>query len=112
MPFDTIKQDNLTASTRTANLLAGRILEFLPYDANVTIYAISSAAGIKLDVFADTDQVITNSEIVSIGTTLNYNDNILTSFDAAAGSRISIFATETAAAATTDILIGYEVNPL
>lgn len=112
MPRVQLNQANLSASTRTANLLSGNNLEFIPYDANVTLSAVSSASGIKVTCFADQDLIIDDSEIISIGTTLDMSAHVMDSFDVEAGTRISIFLRETAAAATTDVLLAMDVQPL
>jgi len=54
---------NLTASTRTSNILAGDVNEFVSVPSQVTIYAVSSAIGIKITVFADSDLLIDQKEI-------------------------------------------------
>lgn len=110
MPSILLNQANLTASTKTANLLAGSIFEFLNANAQVNVYAVSSAGGIRMQVMADSQTVVDDNEIVTIGTTLIDKDHLITTFNAYAGTRLSLFLRETAAAGTTDVLLKIEVN--
>lgn len=112
MPRSMFNQANLTASTRTANILAGDINEFVEEDSQVNIYAISSAANVRMTAFADSDILIDDKEIVGIGTSLLIPDHLIDSFPVAAGSRLAIFLRETGAVATTDVLLAVDVQPL
>jgi len=103
---------NLAASTRTSNLLAGDINEFVPVPSMVTIYGISSATGIKLTVMASKDTVVDRKEITAIGTSLLIPDHMRTQFAVGAGTRLAIFLDETAGVATTDVPIAVDVDPL
>jgi hypothetical protein len=103
---------NLTASVRTANILSGDINEFITVPSMVFLYNVASAAGVHMTMFADSDVAIDNKEIVAIGTSLIKPDHLLDSFAVGAGTRLSLFADERAAAATTDLLTGVEVIPL
>lgn len=105
-------QVNLTASTKTANILSGDINEFVTEDSLVTIYAISSAVGIRLSMLADSDVLVDDKEIVTIGTSLIIPDNMVDTFPVAAGTRLALFLRETAAVATTDVLLAVDVQPL
>jgi hypothetical protein len=100
---------NLTASTRTANILAGDINEFVSEGGVVNIYAVSSAIGVKISVFADSDVVIEKKEIPFIGTTLDKQAHFLDSFEVDPGTRLQVFLDETAASGTTDVYTGIEV---
>jgi len=95
---------NLTASTKTANLLAGTDLAFAPEDGTITLWAVSSAAGINIEMGVGADKAITDREIIAIGTTLSTIDHMVASFDVAGGAPLSLFFRETAAAGTTDVL--------
>lgn len=112
MPKSMKYNANLTASTKTANLLSGDVNEFVPYDAVVRITAVSSAIGVNLSVFADSDLLVDDKEIPFIGTSLIDKDHLIDEFEVDAGTRLAIFARETAAAATTDIYTCVEVTPL
>lgn len=94
---------NLTASAKTANIIAGAIVEFVPTRSVVSVYHTSSAGGVNSTIFADSDNVVDDKEIVFIGTTL-LEDHLFSQFEVAGGTRLSIFLRETAAAATTDVL--------
>jgi len=104
-------QANLSASTKTANLLAGDINEFVTQRSAVTIYAVSSAAGVRLTQLADKDVAVDDKEIVAIGTTLDLSQHMVDSFAVYPGTRLALTLRETAAAATTDVLIAVEVTP-
>lgn len=103
---------NLAASTKTANLLAGDINEFVAVPSMVTIYAISSATGVRMTVLASSDVVVDDKEITAIGTSLIVPDNLRTSFAVGAGTRLACFLRETAAVATTDVPLAVDVDPL
>jgi len=110
MGFSTVYSANLSASTKTANVISGDVNEFVSNGGTVTIYAVSSAIGVKMSVFADSDLIIDDKEIPFIGTTLVKKDHFLDSFEVEPGTRLSIFLRETAAAATTDVYTGVETE--
>lgn len=112
MPNSTIYNLNLAASTKTANILAGDINEFITQMSQVNIYQVSSATGVRTTVLADSDVAVDDKEIAAIGTTLNKSDHLLDSFVVGPGTRLAIFLRETAAAATTDVYTSVEVVPL
>lgn len=112
MPKTMLYNANLTASTKTANILAGDVNEFIPYDAIVRITSVSSAIGVRTSIFADSDLVVDDKEIPFIGTSLIDKDHVIDEFPVAAGTRLGIFLRETAAAGTTDVYTGVEVTPL
>lgn len=111
MPKSVFYNANLTASTKTANILSGDVNEFVPYDAVVRLTAVSSAIGIKVSVFADSDLLVDDKEIPFIGTSLIDKDHVIDEFMVEAGTRLAIFLRETAAAGTTDVYTGIEVTP-
>jgi hypothetical protein len=112
MSYSSFNQANLSASTKTSNILSGDINEFVGQPSRVNIYAVSSAGGVRLNMLADSDVAIDDKEIVSIGTSLDKSQHLLDSFAVFAGTRLALTLRETAAAATTDVLIGVEVLPL
>lgn len=105
-------QANLTASTKTANILAGDINEFVTQNSIVQIFAVSSATAIRMTVLADSDVAVDDKEILGIGTTLDLSQHLVTSFPVYAGTRLAIFLRETAGVATTDVLLALEVTPI
>jgi hypothetical protein len=105
------KTANLASGTKSANVLAGDVNEFVPYDAEVKIRAVSSAIGIKLSLFADTDLLSDDKEIPYIGTSLIDKDHIVDEFFVEAGTRLSAFLRETASVSTTDIYFSVEITP-
>lgn len=112
MPKTVLYNANLTASTKTANILAGDVNEFIPYDAMVRITNVSSAIGVRISVFADSDLLVDDKEIPFIGTSLIDKDHVTDQFEVEAGTRLAVFLRETAAVATTDVYTGVEVVPL
>lgn len=104
-----IRNDNLTASATTTNILAGTIFEFTTAGlTQINIYQVSSASGVKTQVACDSDIVMDFQEIPNIGTTLDNSAHMVTSFQARGGSRIVIRLQETAAVATTDVITKVE----
>jgi len=100
-----IRQDNLTASTKTSNLLLSTDLAFSPSDGTVTVYGVSSAAGVNLELGVGGDKAVADREILFLGTTIDVSAHNITSFNVAGGSPLSLFLRETAAASTTDVII-------
>ena len=111
MASSTIYSVNLTASTKTANILAGDVNEFIGQRSMVTIYQVSSAIGVRVTVLADSDVAVDDKEIPFIGTSLIKKDHIIDQFAVFPGTRLSITLRETAAAATTDVYTCVEVTP-
>ena len=105
-------QANLAASTKTANILAGDINEFVTQPSIVTIYAISSAIGVRMNLLASSDVAIDDKEILPIGTSLLVPDHLIDQIAVSAGTRLSLTLRETAASATTDVLLAVDVQPL
>jgi hypothetical protein len=112
MPKSVFYSTNLAASTKTANILAGDVNEFVPYDAVVRITSVSSAIGIRLSVFADSDLLVDDKEVPFIGTSLIDKDHVIDEFMVEAGTRLAVEHRETAAAATTDVYLGVEIQPV
>jgi len=110
--YSSFNQANLAASTKTANILSGDINEFITSPSVINIYAVSSASGVRLSMLADSDVAIDDKEIVAIGTSLDKSQHLLDSFAVFAGTRLALTLRETAAVATTDVLIGVEVLPM
>lgn len=111
MSYTTVNTTNISANTKSANILAGNVNEFVTALSQVNIYAVSSASGIKVTVLADSDVAIDDAEIVAIGTSLDKSQHLLDSFVVMPGTRLSVFLRETANVSTTDILTGIEVIP-
>jgi len=110
-----LNQANLTASTKTTNLLANTELANVPigdsdvYEINV--YAVSSAGGVNLTLQSAEQTLINDKEIVAIGTTLNTLDHSIGSFYAIGGAPLQLTLRETAAVGTTDVLLRIEAEP-
>lgn len=106
---------NLSASTKTTNLLNATELATCPTGVPayiISIYNVSSASGVN-QTFQTADGVVINDkEIIRIGTTLNEQDHLVGEFIVPAGSPLSYFLRETAAAATTDVLTKVVAEPI
>lgn len=112
MPRSSFESANLAASTRTANILAGDINEFVAFPALIRLYGVSSAANVHATMFADSEVTIDNKEIVSLGTSLLVPDHLIDEFEVEAGTRLALFYDERGAVATTDVLTAIDVIPL
>lgn len=112
MPKSTAYSANITALSKTANLLNGDNNEFVPYDALISIRAVSSATGIRLNILADSDVLMSDQEIPYIGTTLIDDQHVIDSFEVEAGTRLSATLRETANVGTTDVYFSVEITPL
>lgn len=112
MPKSVIYTANQAALSKTANLLSGDVNEFVPYDAEVKLRAVSSAIGIKLSVFADSDLIVDDKEIPYVGTTLIDKDHVVDSFVVEGGTRLAVTARETANVATSDHYVSVEITPI
>jgi len=112
MAYFATNQVNISASTKTANLMSGEQLEFISGEAPVMIrlYAVSSAIGVNLSAFADNDVIVDDQEIVNIGTTLNRSDHLIDQFVVLPGTRLFVTLREVAGTATTDVLVALETD--
>lgn len=100
-----LRNDNLTASTKTANLLANTDLAFAPDDGEITIYGVTSAVGVNMEVGIANSKAISDRELLFIGTTIDVSAHEIASFPVPAGAPLSLFLRETAAAGTTDVIL-------
>lgn len=112
MPKSVIYSENLAANTKSANLFSGDVNEFIPYDALVQIRSVTSAVGMRLSVFADSDLLVDDKPIPYIGTSLIDKDHVIDSFEVSAGTRMAVTLRETVGVATTDTYVGLEVTPI
>jgi len=112
MGYSTSNTVNLGANATSANLLSGDINEFVTVPSQVNIFAVSSAIGTNITVLADSDVAVDDQEILAIGTSLDKSQHLVDSFLVAAGTRLSARLRDTSGAATNDILVGVEVNPV
>jgi hypothetical protein len=107
----TINTVNLTANSKTANILAGNINEFVATRSRVQLACISSASGVKLTFLAGSDVGIDDAEILNIGTALVYPDSVIDTYLVGPGTRMLLTLRETAGVSTTDILTSVDVQP-
>lgn len=106
----TIYSANLAASTKTANIMIGDINEFVTEEADVSIYMVSSATGVRASIYADGDLIVDDKEIPFIGTSVDTSAHFFTEFAVAAGTRLAIFLRETSGVATTDVYTVVDVE--
>jgi len=107
----TFNSANLSANSRSANVLQGNINEFIPTRAQVTFFLKSSASGIKATILASSDVAVDNAEIVAIGTTLTMADDGFETITVGPGTRLALFLQETAGSSTTDVIGAIDVQP-
>lgn len=112
MSYSTSNTIDIAANTTSANLLSGDINEFVTVNSQVNLFAVASAADIKITMLADSDVAVDDQQIVAIGTTLDKSQHLVDSFLVSAGTRLALRIRNDSAATTTDILTGVEVNPI
>ncbi len=100
-----IRQDNLSANTKTGNLLANTDLAFASEDGIINIYGVVSASGVNIEVGVGSEKAISDREILMIGTTISKSDHLIATFEVAEKEPISIFLREVAGAATSDAIL-------
>jgi len=101
---------NLAALSKSANLLSGDVNEFITSEADVTFYVVSSAVGVRITIYADSDIIIDDKEILTIGTTIDTSAHLLCQFTCEPGTRLSYTLRETANVATTDVSVAVDVD--
>jgi len=107
----TIVTTNLTANSKTANILAGNINEFVATRSRVQLACVSSASGVRLTFLGGADVGIDDAEILAIGTSLIYPDHVIDTYVVGGGTRMLLTLRETAGVSTTDILTSVDVQP-
>lgn len=87
---------------------------FVGRPSQVTFAIVASAVGIELEVRSGDRTVVPRSTLEAGGTTGVYPniDQKAVSFFAAAGEKLRFTVRETAAAATTDIMLSIDITPL
>ena len=107
MGSSSFRDTDRAALSKSTNLLSGDVNEFVG-PARVNVYAVASALGMRMSVFADDSLVVDDKEIPNIGTSLAKSDHLIDSFAVGPGTRIAVFLRETANVATTDTLVCVE----
>lgn len=107
----TIVTTNLTANTKTGNILAGNINEFVSTRSRVQLATVASASGIRMTFIGGADVGIDDAEILAIGTSLIYPDHVVDTYVVGGGTRMLLSLRETAGVSTTDILTSVDVQP-
>lgn len=100
-----IRRDNLAASTKSGNLLADTDLATAPDDGVIAVYGVSSAVGINIEMGVGSEKAITDRELLFLGTTIDKSAHNIATFAVNDGDNLSLFLRETAAVATTDVLL-------
>lgn len=100
-----IRKDNIAANSKTENLLANTDLAFAPSDGVVQIFGVASASGINIEVGVGNDKAISDREILFYGTSIDKSAHLISEFQVAGGSPLSLFLRETAGVATTDVIL-------
>lgn len=101
---------SVAANTKSADQVSGTY-QFLPFDAEVTVYARGSATGLNVQLFADGTALMNDLAIPYTGTAgaLSQIDHEIASFPLSAGSRIEFYLRNTTAGSLTcDFLISAE----
>lgn len=101
----------LVASSKSSNVLAGDINEFIPYDAVVRVASVTSAATANISIYADSDILTDDKPIPYVGTTLLDSDHKIDEFAVEAGTRLAIFYRETGAGTPT-VKTAVEIVPV
>lgn len=89
------------AGVTTANILAGKALEFVPEPSVVTIGINASAVGMRATVVIGTEVVVDDQEISSINRMPQFPEDVLAEGGAFGGDRINIRLRNTTGGAVT-----------
>lgn len=98
---------SVAANTKSADQISGTY-QFLPFDANVTIYARCSATGMNIQFFANGQAIVNDLAIPWTGTAgaITKQDHGVADFDLPGGSRVEFYLRNTTGGAlTNDYLI-------
>lgn len=79
----------LVANTRSAEQITGSY-EFLPWDAEISIYAVSSTSTGTARIFAGADVVMDDRTIPYVGTTIDTSAHLIDTIQVFAGTRLSL----------------------
>lgn len=103
---------SVAANTKSADQVSGTY-QFLPYDADVNIYARCSATGMNIQAFLNGTAVVNDLAIPWTGTAgaISKQDHEVASFPAEAGSRFEFYLRNTTGGALTNDYI-IEAEPL
>ena len=93
---------SVAANTKSSDQVSGTY-QFLPFDAEVAIYARCSATGMNLQFFANGQAIVNDQAIPWTGTAgaITKKDHEVASFDLPAGSRVECFFRNTTGGALT-----------
>jgi len=109
MPTSTFS-NTLTANQQPTTINSGDANEFVPFDAKVCIYNITSGASATLTAFADADLIVDNRRVTFVGTSL-LEDNLMADFEVNAGTRLIVKLGEISGATPT-VLTKILIEPI
>lgn len=98
---------SVAANSKSTDQVTGTY-QFLPFDADVAIYARCSATGMNVQFFANGQALVNDLAIPWTGTAgaITKQDHEIASFELPQGSRVeAFFRNTTAGALTADLLI-------
>jgi hypothetical protein len=92
--FTIQSNQSIGANATVANVLSGNQFEFIPYDAHIEVLGSIAATGLTYSMYANNELLFSNV-IPNIKTGNNpvYPDDLILSFDAAAGTRLVLSIT-------------------
>lgn len=91
------RTDVIALNSRSSNLLAGETYEFIPAAAIVSVRLAASATGLRFDLGIGGELQVVNGIPPATNRFPLAPDDTITSFSAAQGERLSLFATNTTA---------------
>jgi hypothetical protein len=96
--FTIQKNASIVTVSTTANVLSGEQFEFLPYDAHVEVLGSIAATGMTWSMYANNELLFSGLvPNIKAGNNPVYPDDLLLSFDAAAGTRLVLSMTNASA---------------
>jgi len=101
---------SVSANSKSSDQVTGTY-QFLPFDAEIAVYARCSATGMNLLFFANGQAIVNDLAIPWTGTAgaITRQDHEVASFDLPAGSRVECyFRNTTGGALTADLLVEAE----
>lgn len=82
--------ESVAANTTTANILAGKAMEFIPEPSVVQIGITASAVGLKATVIIGQEVVVDDQEVSGINRMPQFPEDVLAEAGAFAGDRITV----------------------
>lgn len=92
---------SVAANTTTANILAGKAMEFVPEASVIMIGCNASAVGLRATVVIGTEVVVDDQELSSINRMPQFPEDVMAEGGAFPGDRITVRLHNTTAGAIT-----------